>query len=62
MSAARGQRVVRKRREEEGRSVYVQGGIAKQGLSLVSDSICCQLGPLNFLLPPDLFDSDRNSR
>lgn len=42
--------------------VYVFGGIANLGLSLASDSICCQLRPLNFLFPQDLFDSDRNSR
>ncbi|MEQ2295788.1 hypothetical protein AMECASPLE_018113 [Ameca splendens] len=56
MSAPRGQGV-----EGGGCSVYVQGGIAKSGLSLASDSICCQLGPLNFLFPPDLFDSNSNS-
>lgn len=60
MSAARGQGVAGKRRG--GRSVYVQGGIAKPGLSLASDSICCQLRPLNFLFPQDPFDSNRNSR
>lgn len=42
--------------------VYVFGGIANLGLSLASDSICCQLRPLNFLFPQDPFDSDRNSR
>lgn len=49
--------------EEEGDvCVYVCRGIAKPGLSLASDSICCQLRPLNFLFPQDLFDSNRNSR
>lgn len=63
MSAARGQRVAGKKRKEEGGdcSVYVQGGIANPVL-LASDSICCQLRPLNFLFHQDLFDSNRNSR